>query len=101
MDKATGGSGAVKLACDCCDKAIERGIPYSKSWRELPFASFPYVLCGSCLDQYADSYPAMAYLAILTRAGRRSESWAREVEEMLAAPTLQSSHRVELASQAA
>lgn len=90
---ATGNTAATRptktnhIACDCCDKETDY-FNSSRSWRELAFASLPYVVCKDCGNGFGNDGPTREQSTkfILRRASRFGVQWEEAVKAQLGWP---------------
>lgn len=75
------------IACDCCDKETDY-FNSRCSWRELAFASLPYVVCKDCGNGLGYEGPTreQATKFILRRASRFGIQWEEAVKAQLGWP---------------
>lgn len=75
------------IACDCCDKQTDY-FNSSRCWRELAFASLPYVLCKDCCNGFGYEGPSRAQATkfIIRRAARFGIQWEEAVKALLGWP---------------
>lgn len=91
---ATGNTAAERptsthpVACDCCDKETQF-FGSGRHWRDLSFASLPYVICRDCSNAFGDKGPSreQATTFIIRRAARFGIQWEEAVKAQLGWPS--------------